>query len=114
MFSPLQLQQILLGYIPNPQLELVLVMFVVPFIVNVSGASASAGWAGLEITEHPHGSVHREWLGADLKWLGQGGEGCKEMCLSQICHCHSLCSQFLCPFCGADSSPLGIKLGLVR
>ncbi|RLW02007.1 hypothetical protein DV515_00007601 [Chloebia gouldiae] len=29
-----KLQQILLGYIPNPQLELVLVMFVVPFIVN--------------------------------------------------------------------------------
>ncbi|NXP85295.1 STIMA regulator, partial [Passerina amoena] len=28
------LQQILLGYIPSPQLELVLVMFVVPFIVN--------------------------------------------------------------------------------
>uniref|UniRef100_A0A8C4UI76 Transmembrane protein 110 n=1 Tax=Falco tinnunculus TaxID=100819 RepID=A0A8C4UI76_FALTI len=29
-----KLQQILLGYIPNPQLELVLVMLVVPFIVN--------------------------------------------------------------------------------
>ncbi|XP_064298694.1 store-operated calcium entry regulator STIMATE isoform X1 [Phalacrocorax carbo] len=29
-----KLQQILLGYIANPQLELVLVMFVVPFIVN--------------------------------------------------------------------------------
>ncbi|KAI1239521.1 hypothetical protein IHE44_0012646 [Lamprotornis superbus] len=29
-----KLQQILLGYIPSPQLELVLVMFVVPFIVN--------------------------------------------------------------------------------
>ncbi|XP_065599870.1 store-operated calcium entry regulator STIMATE-like isoform X2 [Cyrtonyx montezumae] len=29
-----KLQQILLSYIPNPQLELVLVMFVVPFIVN--------------------------------------------------------------------------------
>ncbi|KAK2519295.1 store-operated calcium entry regulator STIMATE isoform X2 [Columba livia] len=29
-----KLQQILLGYIPNPQLELILVMFVVPFIVN--------------------------------------------------------------------------------
>ncbi|NWX44087.1 STIMA regulator, partial [Steatornis caripensis] len=29
-----KLQQILLGYIPNPQLELILVMLVVPFIVN--------------------------------------------------------------------------------
>ncbi|NXN90833.1 STIMA regulator, partial [Rhinopomastus cyanomelas] len=29
-----KLQQMLLGYIPNPQLELVLVMLVVPFIVN--------------------------------------------------------------------------------
>lgn len=53
MLSPLQLQQILLGYIPNPQLELVLVMLVVPFIVNVSGASASTGWGGLEITVSP-------------------------------------------------------------
>lgn len=49
MLSPLQLQQILLGYIPSPQLELVLVMFVVPFIVNVSNASGSTGWCGLEI-----------------------------------------------------------------
>ncbi|KAE8616629.1 hypothetical protein XENTR_v10008847 [Xenopus tropicalis] len=31
-----KLQAILLNYIPNPQLELVLVMLVVPFIVNVS------------------------------------------------------------------------------
>ncbi|XP_033919312.1 store-operated calcium entry regulator STIMATE-like isoform X3 [Melopsittacus undulatus] len=29
-----KLQQILLGYIPNPQLELILVMLIVPFIVN--------------------------------------------------------------------------------
>lgn len=117
MFSPPQLQQILLGYIPNPQLELVLVMFVVPFIVNVSGASASAGWAGLGIAEHPHGSVHRAWLGAALRWLGRGGGVCREMYLSQICHCHSPCSQFpslSLSCCGADSSPLGIKLGLVR
>lgn len=50
MLSLLQLQQILLGYIPNPQLELVLVMLVVPFIVNVSDdTSASTGWGGLEI-----------------------------------------------------------------
>lgn len=41
--SCLQLQQILLSYIPNPQLELVLVMLVVPFIVNVSYASANLG-----------------------------------------------------------------------
>jgi len=53
MFSPLQLQQILLGYIPNPQLELILVMLVVPFIVNVSDASASTGWGGLEIMVPP-------------------------------------------------------------
>lgn len=72
MFSPLQLQQILLGYIPNPQLELVLVMFVVPFIVNVSDASASAGWAGLG-KEHPHGSVHRDWGSLEVagrRWKG--------------------------------------------
>ncbi|XP_033918781.1 store-operated calcium entry regulator STIMATE-like [Melopsittacus undulatus] len=29
-----KLQQVLLGYIPNPQLELILVMLIVPFIVN--------------------------------------------------------------------------------
>lgn len=60
MLSPLQLQQILLGYIPNPQLELVLVMLVVPFIVNVSGASASTGWGGLEITFPPNGKRVQE------------------------------------------------------
>lgn len=81
MFSALQLQQILLGYIPNPQLELVLVMFVVPFIVNVSGASAGAGWAGLEIAVQPRGTVPRDWLGAALKCLGQGGGVCKEIYL---------------------------------
>lgn len=32
----LQLQEVLLSYIANPQLELVLVMLIVPFIVNVS------------------------------------------------------------------------------
>lgn len=31
-----QLQEVLLSYIANPQLELVLVMLIVPFIVNVS------------------------------------------------------------------------------
>jgi len=31
-----QLQEVLLGYIANPQLELALVMLIVPFIVNVS------------------------------------------------------------------------------
>lgn len=48
-FSSLQLQQILLSYIPNPQLELILVMLVVPFIVNVSDAMASTKWGGLEM-----------------------------------------------------------------
>lgn len=33
-----QLQEVLLSYIANPQLELALVMLIVPFIVNVSGA----------------------------------------------------------------------------
>lgn len=67
MFSPLQLQQILLGYIPNPQLELVLVMLVVPFIVNVSDASARTGWGGLEIVVLPSiGSMYRNWLGVAL------------------------------------------------
>jgi len=47
-FFSLQLQQILLSYIPNPQLELFLVMLVVPFIVNVSDVIASTKWGGLE------------------------------------------------------------------
>lgn len=37
---PVQLQEVLLSYIANPQLELALVMLIVPFIVNVSGAAA--------------------------------------------------------------------------
>ena len=67
MLSPLQLQQILLGYIPNPQLELVLVMLVVPFIVNVSGASASTGWGGLEITVPPNGERVQELASVSLE-----------------------------------------------
>ena len=35
----LQLQAVLLSYITDPQLELVVVMLIVPFIVNVSGLS---------------------------------------------------------------------------
>lgn len=35
-FFLLQLQEVLLSYITNPQLELALVMLIVPFIVNVS------------------------------------------------------------------------------
>lgn len=37
MLLPVQLQEVLLSYITNPQLELALVMLIVPFIVNVSG-----------------------------------------------------------------------------
>lgn len=37
-FLLVQLQEVLLSYIANPQLELVLVMLIVPFIVNVSSA----------------------------------------------------------------------------
>lgn len=76
MLSSLQLQQILLGYIPNPQLELILVMFVVPFIVNVSDASAIAGWGGLEIVVPPQwGACTGTGLGQPcvLKCQGQGG-----------------------------------------
>lgn len=40
-FSVLQLQEVLLSYIANPQLELALVMLIVPFVVNVSAASVS-------------------------------------------------------------------------
>lgn len=36
--SLFQLQEVLLSYIANPQLELALVMLIVPFIVNVSPA----------------------------------------------------------------------------
>lgn len=39
-FLLVQLQEVLLSYIANPQLELVLVMLIVPFIVNVSSAVA--------------------------------------------------------------------------
>lgn len=94
MLSPLQLQQILLGYIPNPQLELILVMLVVPFIVNVSD---DAGWGGLEIMVYPHGE-----LGVSLQWLGQGGEEWKQVCVVtniQICHCCLPWSLFPCPGC---------------
>lgn len=37
LLLPVQLQEVLLSYIANPQLELALVMLIVPFIVNVSG-----------------------------------------------------------------------------
>lgn len=38
-----QLQEVLLSYIANPQLELALVMLIVPFIVNVSFLPSSSG-----------------------------------------------------------------------
>lgn len=38
-----QLQEVLLSYIANPQLELALVMLIVPFIVNVSFPPSSSG-----------------------------------------------------------------------
>lgn len=84
-------------------------MFVVPFIVNVSGASASAGWAGLEITAHPHGSVHRDWLGAALKWLGKGGGGCEEICHKSVTTTVPVPSS--CPFLRAA---VGLTLHLLE
>lgn len=81
MLSPVQLQQILLGYIPNPQLELILVMLVVPFVVNVSDDAASAGWGGLEIMVRPHGE-----LGVSLEWLRWGGEEWKQVYVLSLMH----------------------------
>lgn len=37
-YSPPQLRKVLLDYIPDPQLELVLVMLIVSFVVNMSAS----------------------------------------------------------------------------
>ncbi|KAM6302363.1 LOW QUALITY PROTEIN: store-operated calcium entry regulator STIMATE-like [Podargus strigoides] len=72
-----KLQQILLGYIPNPQLELILVMLVVPFIVN-----AIMFWVVDSLimrkykqkdTLHINGSIETPWVRrteeSQMMWL---------------------------------------------
>lgn len=80
MFSSPQLQQILLGYIPSPQLELVLVMFVVPFIVNVRDASAVLGGLVWRLQCTLMGE-HRDWLGTASKCWDRV-EGCVKKSVS--------------------------------
>lgn len=72
------------------------------------------GWFGNHST--PSWECAQGLAGGSLEVAGEGWRRVWGN-LSQICHYHSPCSQFLSlsqSCCGADSSPLGIKLGLVR